>query len=185
MQVTVRDLMTSQPLTVGEQATVDEATREILDRAANELYVVDESGRLQGVVSDFSLLKSRMMSPDSQEPVTSVMSRNMQLLTPDMQLDEVAGFFRESCCSRLAVVEGGQVVGQLSRRDVLRAMTVIQEIDSTAGSVSSSHPVTSSANRLHRLESAETSVPREPSAMCSSHTSDRSGSGKPLDAALN
>lgn len=162
MQVTVRDLMTSEPLTVSELATVEEATRMILDRAANELYVVDETGRLQGIVSDFSLLKSRMVSADSQEPVSCVMSRDMKLLNPGMQLEEVSGFFRESCCSRLAVVEDGQVVGQLSRRDVLRAMTVISELDSESAPTAPATPPLIAGNRIHRLESPETPSLREP-----------------------
>lgn len=165
MQVTVRDLMTSQPLTVSKLATVEEATRMILDRAANELYVVDETDRLQGVVSDFSLLKSRMVSSDSQEPVTCVMSRDMKLLNPDMQLDEVSGFFRESCCSRLAVVEDGQVVGQLSRRDVLRAMTVISGLDSETTPATPAFPPLNAGNRIHRLESPEMPSLREATSL--------------------
>ena len=97
MQVTVRDLMTSQPLTVRELVTVEEATRKLLERAVSEVYVVDEDGRLLGTVSDFALLKARMIQADSQEPVTRFMSRNMVLLNPGMRLEEGAGYFRESC----------------------------------------------------------------------------------------
>ena len=97
MQVTVRDLMTSQPLTIGALTSVEEATRKIIERAACELYVVDDSGRLLGTISDYSMLKARMTQSDSQEPVGKFISRKMLLLTPDMRLDEVAGYFRESC----------------------------------------------------------------------------------------
>ena len=128
MQVTVRDLMTSQPLTIGALTSVEDATRKILERAACELYVVDDSGRLLGTISDYSMLKARMTQSDSQEPVGKFISRKMLLLTPDMRLDEVAGYFRESCYPRLAVVDDGRIVGQLSRCDVLRAMVVLEEI---------------------------------------------------------
>jgi len=177
MQVTVRDLMTSQPLTVRELVTVEEATRKILERAVCEVYVVDKDGRLLGTVSDFALLKARIIQADSQEPVTRFMSRNMVLLNPDMRLDEVAGYFRESCYPRLAVVEGGRVVGQLSRRDILRAMVVIEEIamastkDEFETAVPSSVP-SSEDGRIRRLESPTATVLPEPAGLRSVSESD-------------
>ncbi len=92
MQVTVRDLMTSQPLLLSELATVEEATRRILERAVGEAYVVDDDGRLLGTVTDFALLKARIILTDAQEPVSRFMSRNMLLLKPDMRL--------ETCCEQ-------------------------------------------------------------------------------------
>mgnify|MGYP002630939607 CR=1 FL=1 len=166
MQITVRDLMTSQPLTIGELTTVEEATRKILERAACELYVVDDNDRLLGTVSDYSLLKARMTQSDSGEPVTRFISRKMLLLTPDMRLDEVAGYFRESCYSRLAVVDGGRIVGQLSRRDVLRAIVVLEEIatvsaDDDIEAVQPCDAATASeTGRIHRIESpADAALP--------------------------
>ena len=178
MQVTVRDLMTSQPLTVRELVTVEEATRKLLERAVSEVYVVDEDGRLLGTVSDFALLKARMIQADSQEPVTRFMSRNMVLLNPGMRLEEVAGYFRESCYPRLAVVEGGRVVGQLSRRDILRAMVVIEEIamasadDDFEAAALSSVAANSEDGRIRRLESPSATVLPEPAGLRSVSESD-------------
>ncbi|MGZ0170099.1 MAG: CBS domain-containing protein [Planctomycetales bacterium] len=168
MQVTVRDLMTSQPLTLGELTTVEEATRKILERATSEAYIVDENGRLLGTVSDFALLKARMIQFDAQEPVTRFMSRNMVLLTPDMRLDEVAGYFRESCYPQLAVVDGGQVIGQLSRRDVLRAMVVLEELATAAGDDGrdADRPSGSTeVGRIHRVESPANTAPPTPAGL--------------------
>ncbi|NQV24844.1 MAG: CBS domain-containing protein [Rhodopirellula sp.] len=181
MQVTVRDLMTSQPLTIGEQVSVEAATRKLLERAASELYVVDENGRLLGTVSDFALLKARMISADANEPVARCMSRNMLLLKPDMRLDEVAGFFRESCYPRLAVVDGGRIIGQLSRRDVLRAIVVIEEIavasesDCAECSLPQNSFQAATGSRMHRLEQPAETVPPEPAGLRSAHDV---GSGK-------
>lgn len=188
MQVTVRDLMTSQPLTVRELVTVEEATRKILDRAVSELYVVDESGRLLGTVSDFALLKARMIQADSQEPITRFMSRNMVLLNSDMRLEEVAGYFRESCYPRLAVVEDGRVVGQLSRRDILRAMVVIEEIamasadDDFEAAALSSVAANSDDGHIRRLESPAETVPPEPAGLRSVPESDNAESGRSLSS---
>ncbi|MFT4556174.1 MAG: CBS domain-containing protein [Planctomycetaceae bacterium] len=188
MQVTVRDLMTSQPLTVRELVTVEEATRKLLERAVSEVYVVDEDGRLLGTVSDFALLKARIIQADSQEPVTQLMSRNMVLLNPDMRLDEVAGYFRESCYPRLAVVEGGRVVGQLSRRDILRAMVVIEELamasvdDDFEAAALSSVTSNNEDGRIRRLESPSATVLPEPAGLRSVPESDNAETGHSLSS---
>lgn len=185
MQVTVRDLMTSQPLTVGELTTVEEATRKILDRAASEAYVVDKSGRLLGTVSDFELLKGRMTHSNTEEPVTRCMSRSMVLLTPDMRLDEVAGYFRESCYPRLAVVDGGRLIGQLSRRDVLRTMVVLEELATAADDDSFETALTcsgSEAGRIHRVESPAETAPPTPAGLRTTQESDSGKTNRPLGA---
>lgn len=154
MQVSVRDLMTFQPPAIHERASIQEATRQMLDLAVSELYVVNSTGRLLGAVSDYELLKFNLLQGDASEPVERIMSRRMLILTPDLNLDDVVGLFRESCHQRLAVTEAGRLVGQLSRRDVLRAVLVLEELRSLE--------LDEAALRQRRIESAETQVPPRP-----------------------
>jgi CBS-domain-containing membrane protein len=128
MQVTVREIMSSVPCTVPGFTTIIEATTLILDRAVGEIYVCDSDGRLLGAVSDYEILKSRLLQTDTSETVTTIMSRGVQILAPDMLLEEIAGLFRESFHNRVAVVEDGRVIGQVSRRDVLRTLVVLEEL---------------------------------------------------------
>ncbi len=152
MQVTVRDLMTPRPVTISQYATIDEAIQMVLERAVDEVYVVDENGRLVGTVSDYVLLKSSIVRSDVQQPVTRVMSRSMIVLRPEAPLEEVACLFRESRYRRLCVVEDGQVIGQLGRRDVLRTFVVLDELNS-------------SQDRHRRIEQAEAATPPAPTGM--------------------
>lgn len=173
MQVSVRDLMTSQPPTVDELTTVEDATRLVLERALNEIYVVDDEGRLLGTVSDYELLKARILKSDSTQLVTRCMSRSMLLLAPEMMLDEVAGFFRESCYARLAVVEDGKVVGQLTRRDVLRTLLVLEEL-AAEEMADTCEPVDGSSHI--RIEAAEAVIPPMPATMSTERVSSNIGS---------
>lgn len=152
MQVSVRDLMTLQPPSIHERASLQEATRQILEQAVSELYVVDSTGRLLGAVCDYELLKAALVQSDSAQPVERFIGRRLPVLTPDMLLQDVAGLFRESCHSRIAVIEQGVLVGQLSRRDVLRAILVLEEL----------RPLDDAAPWQRRIESAETQVPPRP-----------------------
>ena len=149
MQVSVRDLMATQPATVNQHTTIAEARRIVLDGALPEVYVIDDLGRLLGTVSDYELLKATMMHADSEQPVLRVMSRSILVLRPETPFEQVAGLFRESCHARLPVVEGGQVVGQLCRRDVLRTLLLIDQMQADPAE----------ATRNVRVELAETQTP--------------------------
>jgi predicted transcriptional regulator len=77
------------------------------------------------------------------------MSRSMMVLRPEARLEDVAGMFRDSCHSRLAVVENGQLIGQVNRRDVLRTMLVLEEQQTTSESI-------------RRIEIASSIMPNKP-----------------------
>jgi CBS domain-containing protein len=53
---TARDMMTPDPVTIGPEATVEEAARLIARRKHNRLPVVEEDGRLVGVVTRVDVL---------------------------------------------------------------------------------------------------------------------------------
>ena len=129
MQISVRDLMSTRPVTVSDSTTLEDATRMVLEKALDAVCVCDEDGRLLGTVSDYDLLKSRLLNSDMDRPIGPIVSCSVITLTPDMLLDEVAGLFRSSCHQRLAVLEGGRLVGQLHRRDVLRALVITRQIE--------------------------------------------------------
>ena len=149
MLVTVRDLMTSNPQSVDEYTSISEATRILLDNALTELFVVDRDGRLMGTVSDYGLFKASLMRANVEFPVTTILSRSMITLRPELSLQQVAGFFRESCYGHLAVLEDGYLVGVLGRRDVLRALVVLADIGE--------RPDT---NMHRRIEAAEATPPK-------------------------
>ena len=54
--MTVADLMTTDPVTVGPQDTVRDAARIIAERRHNRLPVVGEAGALVGVVTRLDVL---------------------------------------------------------------------------------------------------------------------------------
>ncbi|MHC4877719.1 MAG: CBS domain-containing protein [Planctomycetota bacterium] len=152
MQVTVRDLMTPRPVTISQHATIDEAIQIVLERAVDEVYVVDENDRLVGTVSDYVLLKTSIVRSDLTQPVTRVMSRSMLVLRPEAPLQEVACLFRESRYPRLCVIEDGRIIGQLGRREVLRTFIMLDELNA-------------SRDRHRRVEDAEAAVPPRPAGM--------------------
>lgn len=135
MQISVRDLMSTRPVTILPSTPLEEATRILLERALDALFVCDDEGRLLGSVSDYELLKSRLLNAEPARPVEALVSCSILPLSPDLLLEEVADHFRDSCCQRMAVLEEGRLVGQLHRRDVLRALIVQRELASASPSI--------------------------------------------------
>ncbi|MCU7729441.1 CBS domain-containing protein [Actinoplanes sp. KI2] len=131
-----KDIMSSPVYTVTQTATVESAAQLITTKAVTALPVVDEGGRLVGMVSESDLLWHRVPSdptahmrgvPDADPAdrpgmVVEVMSPYTVTTRPDVDVAEVAGQMLEYDVRSMPVLEDGAVVGIISRRDILRAM---------------------------------------------------------------
>ena len=119
--------MSTRPVIISASTTLHEATRILLERALDAICVCDDQGRLLGSVSDYEILKSRLLNTDNEQPIETIVSRSIMTLGPEMLLEDVAGYFRDSCRQRTPVLEDGRLIGELQRRDVLRALIVKSE----------------------------------------------------------
>ena len=135
----VREIMTTPVIAVSAQATVEEAARELLARGFTTLPVVDQTGRLLGLVTEAELGLSRLGlglrgRNDQDDGVLLGLARRTvgTVMTPAGTLDadsDVADAARRFVRERhrcLPVVDGSLVVGMLSWRDLLRAMLLNQ-----------------------------------------------------------
>jgi CBS domain-containing protein len=131
-----KDIMSSPVHTVTETASVESAAALMTARGVTALPVVDDTGRLVGMVSEGDLLWHRV-APDptahirqypdtdpSERPgmVTEVMASYPLATRPDMDVAEVAEAMLEHDVRSLPVLDGNELVGIISRRDILRAM---------------------------------------------------------------
>ncbi len=130
MRLTVADLMTQRPVVVPPECSADEAVDIISRHEACELYVTDKLGRLLGVVPDFELLKAELSGEASDATVEQLMSRSIPVFTPQSDAAEVARLFRDGRYRQFPIVEGGRLVGVITRGDVVRLMAVLRRIDS-------------------------------------------------------
>ena len=151
MENTIRELMTTDPATVRQGATIDEAMAILLEKDAAEVYVTDVAGRLQGVVPDYELLKARMAQTSGQEPIEKLMSQNVATVHPDSPVDAIMAPCRESCRRVIAVCEAGRLIGQVGRRDVLRLIESLRSDKlETISRAASCSPEAAAENRVSR-----------------------------------
>ncbi|PSB21310.1 CBS domain-containing protein [Phormidesmis priestleyi ULC007] len=153
MLKTVADVMTRDPITVRPETSITEVIQALAERKISGLPVVDETGKLIGVISETDLMwqetgvtpPAYIMILDSViylenptryqkdlhkalgQTVGEVMSRDPISTTADKSLPDAARVMHDRNIRRLPVLDSaGQVVGILTRGDIVRAMAAGQ-----------------------------------------------------------
>ncbi len=143
---TVREMMTRKVINLSPDMAVVEAAAVLIKNGISGAPVVDDEGRLLGLVSEFDCLRAVAVSDyemDSHDAIESVgdlmsreplirsvgdlMSREPLTVPPDMDLFTLAHEFVSRRVRRFPVVENGRVIGQVSRRDALKAALVLRK----------------------------------------------------------
>src|SRR6516165_2504909 len=139
------DVMTRTVLSVRPDATIAEAIRLMLDNRISGLPVIDEAGRLVGMLTEGDLLRRGETGTERHRPrwleilmgpgrlagdyvrthgrrIGEVMTRDPVSVTPDTPLKEVVELMERRRIKRVPVLDGDVPVGILSRADLLRAL---------------------------------------------------------------
>jgi CBS domain-containing protein len=120
----VRDGMSSVVLTVGPGHSLREAARMMTERGVGAAVVIDEEMPAPGVISERDIINSlgRGEDPDI-ERVADHRSDSVISAAPDWSLERAAMEMSRRHVRHLVVVEGGELVGVLSIRDIVRVWT--------------------------------------------------------------
>jgi CBS domain-containing protein len=99
---------------------VEEAIRLLLSNDVSGAPVIDSQGRLCGIISEYQLLEI-VYDPDLRmKTVQEFMTRDVITIDEESLLSSAASLFVMHRIRRLPVVRNGRVVGNVSRRDLLR-----------------------------------------------------------------
>ncbi|MFS8835069.1 CBS domain-containing protein [Synechococcus sp. WC101] len=117
--VTAKDLMSSPVRTIRPEVTIQEAQRVLLRYGHSGLVVVDGQGRLVGVISRRDI-DIALHHGFGHAPVKGYMTTDVKTLSPDTPLAEIQRLMVQWDIGRLPVLQDGQLVGIVTRTDVLR-----------------------------------------------------------------
>ncbi|HLO85877.1 MAG TPA: CBS domain-containing protein [Nostocaceae cyanobacterium] len=118
---TARDLMSSPVRTIRPDTVIDEAQRILLRYGHSGLSVVDSQGKLVGIISRRDL-DIALHHGFSHAPVKGYMTTNLKTITPETSLPQIEALMVTYDIGRLPVLENGQLVGIVTRTDVLREL---------------------------------------------------------------
>jgi len=144
----VKDIMTTNVVTAKTGDTVADVAKAMATKRISGLPVVDDAGKVVGVVSEGDLLARAALGQDTPrswwlgligeaetpdaymrahgKTVGDVMTRAVKTIQPDASLAALARKLEASGVKRLPVIEGGKLVGVVSRADVVRALASIK-----------------------------------------------------------
>ncbi|MEY2858737.1 MAG: hypothetical protein RLZZ74_3050 [Cyanobacteriota bacterium] len=116
-----RDLMSSPVRTIRPDTTIEQAQRTLFRYGHSGLSVVDESDRLVGIISRRDL-DLAIHHGFARSPVKGYMSRNLKTIVLDTPLPEIQSLMVTYDVGRLPVLEAGELIGIVTRTDVLRQL---------------------------------------------------------------
>ncbi len=141
-----RDVMVSPVITVNSTASVKEVAQRLLDHHISALPVVDDAGKLVGLVSESDLMRRADLGTERHRAwwlaalfaeedalaaeyvkahshkVADVMTKRVIMAAPDTPLGEIAGLLEKHSIKRVPIVENGALVGIVSRANLIQAL---------------------------------------------------------------
>ena len=144
----VKDLMTSKLITVSPETEITQAARLLLENRINGAPVVDETGRLVGILCQSDLISQQKTLPipslftflDGYIPLASnkqiekearkiaaitvaqAMTPDPVVVNPETSIQTVAALMVDNNFHSLPVVEDGRLVGIVGKEDVLKTL---------------------------------------------------------------
>lgn len=149
MPKTVADVMSREPIWVRPQTPLQEAIQILAERRISGLPVLEDSGKVVGVISESDLMwqesgatppayimlldsviylenpgrYERELHKSLGQTVGEVMSSNPISIAPDKSVQEAAKLMHERGINRLLVLDtAGHLIGILTRGDIVRTM---------------------------------------------------------------
>jgi CBS domain-containing protein len=139
------DVMVTNVIAVGPEACVQDVAHILLSARISGVPVVGRNGELLGIVSEGDLMRRVEAGTGRRRPwwlaiftgkealaaefikehsrkVTDVMTRDVVTAAPDTPLWTIANLLEKNAIKRVPIVEGGKVVGIVSRANLLQAL---------------------------------------------------------------
>jgi CBS domain-containing protein len=136
-----KDVMTHCLVSITPDAPIRDAIARMISHQVSGMPVIDKDGTLVGMVTEGDFLRRAEMRTETPRPrwlevvpeardyvrshgmtVRDVMAQNVVAVEPDTSLGEVVRVMEEFAIKRVPVVDGGLVVGIVSRADLVSAL---------------------------------------------------------------
>lgn len=123
----VEDYMARKLITFKPDQPIHDVVEALMKNKISGAPVINEKGELCGVISEGDCLKEVVKGMYDNHPslsglVEEHMAKNVITVAPDLNIFEAAKMFLEKRLRRFPVVYDGKLVGQISQKDVMKAV---------------------------------------------------------------
>ena len=125
MTTSIEQHMATELISFAPEDDILHAVRVLLDKNFSGAPVLDESGKLIGILSMkdcMEIVYNTAYHQDWGGKVEQYMSHEVEHIEADTSILTAAEKFLNSNFRRFPVLRNGQLVGQISRHDILRAL---------------------------------------------------------------
>lgn len=121
--MTVRELVNGNVVWVAPDANLRQAALLMMSTEVGSV-AIEVDGALEGILTERDILRAVSEDADlDQDRVSSWMTEYPDSFTPDMNVEEAAEWMLATGFRHLPVVDGNEVMGVISIKDVLWAIT--------------------------------------------------------------
>ncbi len=121
----VRDYMSGKLITFKPDTDIMDAVKILVENRITGAPVVNNHGELVGMLSEFDCLKVVLEAGYNDHPggpVSELMTQDVETVDANMSIFDLTQMFLGSGFRRYPVTERNVLVGQVSRKDLLRAL---------------------------------------------------------------
>jgi CBS domain-containing protein len=137
-----RELMVKNVITLEKDVSVQDATRMMNENGIGCLVAVD-NGEIVGILTERDLLRRvlEVCRNPKETKVSEIMTKNVIVGDPDMQLVEATRLMFENKVKKLPIVEDRRLVGLITLTDIARATNVDEKTMHLVEALSNMHMV--------------------------------------------
>lgn len=128
--INVKDYMAGNVVTFSPDTDMMTAIAKLIELRISGAPVVDRMGNVVGMLSEKDCMRVALNAGYHEElagDVKDYMCKEVQTVEADASIVEVAKMFLDTPFKRYPVMECNELVGQISRSDVLRAIQAIRD----------------------------------------------------------
>lgn len=142
MVMKARELMVKNVITLEKDVSVQDATRMMNENGIGCLVAVD-NGEIVGILTERDLLRRvlEVCRNPKETKVSEIMTKNVIVGDPDMQLVEATRLMFENKVKKLPIVEDRRLVGLITLTDIARATNVDEKTMHLVEALSNMHMV--------------------------------------------
>ncbi len=125
--ITVDQYMTRNLVTFRPEQSIREVMDTLVKKNISGGPVVDDTGRLVGIISEGDCLKQVVKAkyhnlPADKGSVGDHMKTDVKTIRPDKDIFEAANQFLNMKIRRFPVLDNGKLIGQISQKDIMKAI---------------------------------------------------------------
>ena len=132
--ITIDELMTTNPYTLSESDTLEDARKLMTEKNIRHIPITDRDKKLRGLVTQRDILQATSPAADQQEDVklSDIMIKHVSVIHTTDSVRQAAMFLQSHKYGCLPVVENDRLVGIITDSDFITiAINLLEQIELT------------------------------------------------------